>query len=168
MSKIPRVGSLEIDQDLDFEHRQWTVQRIGWAVILLILAAGIAGLLGSGPLSHAEAAQGPLTLSYERFVRKRGPSELQIHLAPGAAQNDVVAIWIAQDYLDKIDIERLLPEPVEVSTSAERVVYHFAIEDPAQRSEIIVDLEPSEPGRIQGHIGLLDGPEIVFDQFIYP
>ncbi len=48
MEQIPRVGDLDIEQDLDFERRQWHVQRVGWVVFLLILLAAFVGLLGTG------------------------------------------------------------------------------------------------------------------------
>jgi hypothetical protein len=165
---MPRVGSLEIDQDLELELRQWSVQRVGWAVFLLILIAGLAGLLGGGPLGHAEASADPLTVGYERFARTRAATELEVHISPGAAPNGEVEIWLDRGYLDKVDIEVVLPQPSGMAAAADRIIFRFIVNDPAEPGEIIFDVQPSEPGRIEARLGLVDGPEVRFDQFIYP
>ncbi len=51
MTKVQRVGDLEVAQDRTFQRRSWTIQRVGWVVMLLVAAAALAGLTGSGPLS---------------------------------------------------------------------------------------------------------------------
>jgi hypothetical protein len=168
LTPFQRVGSLDIDQDLIFERREWAVQRIGWIIFLLILLAGLAGALGPGVFSHAEASSGPLTVAHERFVRKGTPSELRVRLDPGAGGNDEVTIWLSQAYLDKIEIERVLPDPVEMAASGDRVFFRFAVENALEPSEIIFGIMPSEPGMTHGQAGLIDGPTVAIDQFFYP
>jgi hypothetical protein len=166
--RFQRVGSLEIDEDLDLERREWIVQRAGWIVVLLLLIAGLAGLLGPGPLSHVEASSGPLTVTYERFVHKRAPTELQVQLEPGAADDGEVAIWFDRAYLSKVAIDHVLPEPAETIVAADGVIYRFAVEDPEQVSEIVFDVAPAEPGIARGQIGLVESPGVAIAQFIYP
>ena len=165
---MQRVGSLEIDQDLEFERRQWTVQRVGWVVFLLILIAGLLGLLGGGPLGHADASADPLTVGYERFVRKRAPTEIEVQIAPGAASGGEVGVWIERAYLEKFNIEQVIPEPAEMEAAADRIIFHFTVADAEQPSQIVFDLQPSEPGRLETRVGLVDGPEVRFSHFIYP
>ncbi len=45
---MKRVGDLEIDQDLAFERRQWSVQRVGWGVGALIIVAALLGCSAPG------------------------------------------------------------------------------------------------------------------------
>jgi len=168
MAKTQRVGSLEIGQDLDFQRREWVVQRGAWLVVLLILFIGLAGLLGGGPLSHAEASSGPLALDYERFVRKHAPTELDLRVAPAAVANGEVTLWLDQSVLDKIDVERIVPEPVEMEAAADRVVYRFAIEDSEEPTEVTFHLQPAEPGAVHVRLGLVNGADLTADQFIYP
>jgi hypothetical protein len=53
--QLPRIGDLEIRQDLSFERRDWMMQRLGWAVIGLLILAGLTGLTGSsGPMTLAQ------------------------------------------------------------------------------------------------------------------
>jgi hypothetical protein len=48
------------------------------------------------------------------------------------------------------------------------VVYRFALSDPVRPVRIRFDLQPAEPGVVRSRLGVVDGPEIAFDQFIYP
>ena len=48
------LGDLEVGQDLDFQRREWAVQRVGWGAMALVILAALLGLFGSsGPLSRA-------------------------------------------------------------------------------------------------------------------
>lgn len=168
VSGLERLGSLEIDEDLVFERRQWAVQRVGWVVMLLILVAGLIGLLGPGPISHAQVSSGALAAEYERVVRKQAPSELHVRLEPGAAPEGEVALLIAQDYLDKVEIRHVLPEPSEMATAPDGTIFRFTVDAPDQPSEITFDIEPSEPGVARGQIGLLEGDGVTIEQVIFP
>ncbi len=168
MGSPQRVKSHEIDQDLAFEYREWVVQRVSWVICMLILAAGAIGLLGSGPLSHAETSAGPLTLEYERFVRKLSPTVFHLRIDSSAAVDQHIGIWLDQSLVDKFDIAQIIPEPVDAEAGEGRVVYYFGVTESDPLSEITLDVQPSEPGVSHSRLGLVDGPEIEFDQLIYP
>ena len=168
MPKTQRVGSLEIAQDLDFQQREWVVQRVAWWIVVAILLAAIVGLLGAGPLSHASAASGPLELDYDRFMRRRAPSQYELVVAPGTAVEGEVALWLDDALLEKVDVERVMPEPSEMEAGADRVVYRFVVADPEQPARITFHLEPDEPGAVRGGIGIVDGAEVSINQFVYP
>ncbi len=48
MPNVPRVGDLQINQDLDYQRREWTIQRVGWVVIGLIVCAAAPWASGPG------------------------------------------------------------------------------------------------------------------------
>lgn len=168
MPRSQQVGSLEIAQDFAFQRREWIVQRVLWWVVVAILVAGVVGLLGTGPLSHAEAASGPLSLDYERFVRKRAPTQLDVRVAPEAAVEAEIALWLDADYLEKVDVERIMPEPVVMAAAPDRVIYRFVLADAEQPGRVTFHLQPAEPGAVDGRLGLVDGDSVTFDQFVYP
>lgn len=168
MGSPKRVKAPEIDEDLEFERRQWVVQRVCWVIVALILVIGFAGVFGVGPLSHTQTSEGPLTLEYERFVRNLAPTELQLRVDPRVAVNGQIRIWLDQSFVDKFEIHEVNPEPVTMESGPERVVYHFAVAGSNPVAEISFDLEPNEPGQSHSQIGVVDGPEMAFDQFVYP
>jgi hypothetical protein len=168
MKRPQRVESHEIDEDLEFERREWVVQRVAWVICLLILVAGFIGLLGSGPLSQAETSAGPLTLEYDRFVRKISPTVFHLRIDSSAAVDQRIGVWLDQAVVDKFDIAQIIPEPVDAEAGSDRVVYYFGVAESAPISEITFDVQPSEAGMTRSRLGLVDGPEIDFDQLIYP
>jgi hypothetical protein len=168
MGRPQRAKSHEIDEDLEFERRQWVVQRVSWVICSLILVAGFIGLLGSGPLSHVGTSAGPLTLEYERFVRNLSPTVFRLRVDSGVAVDQQIGVWLDQDLVDKFDITQIIPEPIDAEAGADRVVYYFGVTESDPLSEITFDVQPSEPGLSRSRLGIVNGPEIEFDQFIYP
>lgn len=74
---VKRIGDLDIAQDLEHQRREWVIERIGWAIMALILLAALAGLLGSGPLSNARIDHpgSHLSAEYNRFERYQSPTK---------------------------------------------------------------------------------------------
>jgi hypothetical protein len=169
-SNIQRIGDLEIDQDLAFQQRAWTVQRIGWASIALLILAALLGLFGPGPLSNATAGApgADLWLEYERFERFKAPTTLRVNVGPGAVRDGVVRITLDRAYLDQVQVEQVMPQPESVETGPDRFTYTFKLNDPAQPTAITFHLNPQAIGRLSGRVGLDGEQAIGFDQFVYP
>lgn len=168
MTATEPVGDLERDRDLRFQRREWTVQRGGWVVMLAIILAALGGLFGGGPLSTATAGVEPLQLQYARFERRHAPTEMELSVAGSAVSQDQIEVWFSSDYLARIEITSIVPEPEEVSESDDRVVYRFSIADQTRAPRILIALEHDEPGLATGRIGLVDGPELAFRQVVFP
>jgi hypothetical protein len=170
MPAIIRVGDLEIDQDLEFQGRSWTVQRIGWIVMPLLVLAALFGLLGPGPLSSATAGSeaGPLWLEYDRLGHWERPTTLQLHLGANVAAEGLVRVWLDSAYVEKMQIERVTPQPESVELAANRLIYTFQIAEPGQPATISFDLKPEKFGPNSGEVGLVEGSSLQFSQFIYP
>jgi hypothetical protein len=93
MPGVTRIGDLEIQQDLNYQRREWRIQRLGWVVMRLVILAALLGLLGNGPLSKASvtATDGSLRLDYHRCWHYRNPMTLEIH-APGGATDQAALL----------------------------------------------------------------------------
>lgn len=170
MTAIEPVSNLDLDldRDLPFQRHQWTAQRAGWLIMTAIIVAALLGLFGSGPLSSATAEAGPLQLQYSRFERRYAPSELEVSIPRPAIRQDQVEVWITTGFLDRVEISSIVPEPEEVSETDERVVYRFSIDDLTDTPMIHVALEYDDPGVTTGRLGIIDGPQLTFWQFVYP
>lgn len=157
--------TLEIDEDIVFQRKEWMAQRVGVALLFLFVLGALLGLTGvGGPLSHGEAGDrnAALHVEYERVVRRGAPVTLTLHLRSRAPGN--VRFWISAPYLQDITIDGFVPQPEIVSVEQERHVY--AIPAGSGSSEITVTLEVEHKtiGRIQGEVGLIDGPSVRFSQ----
>ena len=159
---MSRKRSLEIDEDLRFQEKEWRFQRVGLVVLCLFVAASALGVTGmGGPLSRGEAGDrnGPLWVEYQRFVRRSAIATMKVHLrvAPGD-----VRFWISQDYFAHITVNSMVPEPQLVAIENGRQVYAFhAVTSDAT---ITLEVEHETFGRLEAGIGLVDGPSTRFHQ----
>ncbi len=163
-----RVGDLEVAQDLGFQRREWRVQRVAWVVLAAVLAAGLAGLLGSGPLAQASAEADGLSVRYDRIMRDRAPSEVRFTLAPGLAAGGEAEIWIDRALLGRAEIQRIVPEPESERADGERVVFTIAVADPDAPAEVTFALEPHDAGGFAAGAGIVDGPRVDLSGFVLP
>jgi hypothetical protein len=160
----------ELEQDLHFQHRTWTIQRLGWGVIALILLGACLGLFGHGPFSETTARDPtvPLSLDYERFGRYQSEMTLRLHVHGGAVSQGAVRIWFSGDYLSKVHIEHIMPTPETAEISPTGMTYVFRQTRPELPADIIVDLQAQTIGVISGQIGLDESHTLRFRQWIYP
>ena len=169
------TGGLEIDEDPAFQERSWRLQRRLWVALAAVLALGLLGLFGDGPLARTTATGGgvnpPLRLEYQRFGRHRASMDLNIDLPPeaDAGPGPVEArLRLGRDYLDAVVIESIEPRPERVEASPGGSVHVFRRRDPRRSCRITFRLRALRRGLVTGHVGLDDAPALRFTQLIYP
>lgn len=169
MPEVQRTKSLDIAQDLQFQQRSWAVQRAGWAMMGLLIAAALLGLLGPGPLSKKTVGNKGdlLSLEYQRFGRFQSPEQLKIYLGPEAVRDGQAQVWLNRGYLKNVQVERIVPEPQQVEAGPDRLTYVFKMSPSNQPTEITFYLQPDHIGPKSGQIGLVDA-RLSFSQFTYP
>lgn len=170
MTEPQRVGDLEIYQDLRFQEREWTVQRVGWAIMLLVILLALLGLFGTGPIStgNADAGDGAIAAGYERFVRHDGRTTLTLEVDGSQAQDGEIQVWVSRDYIDAMQVEQISPQPSETIAADDRLVYTFPIDDTASSLSVSFSLRPQDMLRLSGEAGVPDGPTVSWNQFSYP
>lgn len=171
MAKLRKIGGIEIAQDLDFQRRSWKVQRIGWAIMVLVSFAALFGLFGGGPLSSAQlgADGSPLRADYERFLRRDSPGKFTVYVGAAAIRPDSTAeVWLDQKWLADMEIKAITPEPETARTGADHVVYTFRLDPSSTPARLTYHLTTHSVGRINGRVGLSNGPSYAFSQFSYP
>jgi hypothetical protein len=159
-----KARTLDIEEDLTFQRKEWFWQRVGIVFLSLFVAAAMAGAMGGGgPLSGAEVADssGRLRVEYQRVVRRGATSEVRIHLRsdpPGFIQ-----FWITSAYLELVTVESIEPQPQTITVEGDRHVYTVR----AGSSGVTVSLETkhTQTGRMEGWIGIVNGPSVRFNQF---
>jgi hypothetical protein len=169
MSDVPRVGDLEVHQDLDYQRREWLFERVGWAVMALVVLAALLGLLGrSGPLSRTTAGvPGAFDVRYDRYLRIRSPTTLVVTLSAEATRGDEVGLWISRHYLAGVEIQSVTPEPRRVEAGEERHTFVFPVAERGRPTTVFFHLQAEEPGRLEGELGAAGG-SLSFAQLVYP
>jgi hypothetical protein len=168
--RVQRHGDLEIPEDLPFQRREWLAERVAWAVMALLIAAALLGLFGNGPLSRMTAGSeaGPMWLEYQRFARLLAPAPLRVHLAPGAAREGLVLVWIDRQYIDGLELQQVTPQPDRTELGAERLIFAFRRAEGDGAATITFNMRPIRPGSLSGHVGLINGPVFPLQQLVYP
>lgn len=170
MAEIRQVGSLQINEDADFQRKEWRWERIGWALLALVLLAAVAGLLGPGPLSSATAGEegGALWVNYDRFAHRSAPTTLEVHVGPDTAREGSLRLWIDRATVGVNMVRSIQPEPELVSADGEHIVYSFAVDDPTRETVIYFHLEPLRYVRQRVALGIEGGSQVGFLQMLYP
>lgn len=165
---VARVADLDIEQDLSFERRELLVEKIGWAAMALIIAGALAGVFGAGPLSLTTARAGDLSLTYERFGRRGGPTALTFDVAPGALGQKELTLWLSAAYLDGVRLEAITPQPERVTLAGDRIEYSFALADAGEPLRVSFDLTSDTLGALSAEAGISGGPAVELRQFFWP
>ena len=168
MSDPKRIGSIEVDQDLDHARRLWRVQRVGWVVMLLIVLAATLGVFGHGPLAGAQAHTSSLTVDYDRFARHGAMTSLEAEVAPTALRGDTAKLWLSREYLEGVALESVIPEPDRVDTRGDVVLFTFMTTDRSRPVRITFNVRPDAYGSEPARAGIDGGDSVSFRQFIYP
>lgn len=165
-----KVGTLQVEEDLDFQRREWRVQRVGWVVVALLLLATLLGLTGPGPLSRATAGSegAPLRAEYNRFGRHHAPGTVRFELSPEAVRDGKAKLWVSRSYLETVQVDSISPEPESVQAGADRLTYTFDVGELDRPTKLTFHIEPEDFGLIPARAGLEGGPELTFSQFVYP
>ncbi len=151
---------------LRFHRRMWTFQRVGWAAMLLVAVAGLAGLFGSGPFSSTtvKAADGELSLKYQRFWRARSDTPLRIHVR--APAGDETPVWIERAYLREASIENVFPQPDKTRFSDDRITWYFPSK-PGAEEEIVFEVRFDQASVHAGRLGS-GRASVHFRQVVFP
>jgi hypothetical protein len=162
-----RGGEMELKQDLAFQRREWTVQRIGWWALTALVGAAVLGIFGGGPLSRARAGEpgAPLWIEYERFARVGATTRLYVHLGAGGEPDDEVRV--SRNYFDRIRVERLTPEPTRVIVEPDDVRLFFDLAPGGGERAVVFDVQPLRAGRHSIRIGTARQPGHSFTQIAY-
>lgn len=162
------TGTVQISEDLEFEHRSWLMERIGWAVMTLIVVLAIAGLFGSGPLSSAIAGQkgGELWVEYNRFERLLSPT--QVRACVGAAPAGELRLSITREYLERVHVQEIMPPPKRVEAAGDWFTFVFHGARAGSATSVTFYLKPNESGRLRASIRMGEMEPLSFGQLVFP
>ena len=168
-SPIHRIGDLEINQDLNVQERMWTIQRVGWGIMLVVIFLGLVGLFGNGPISRTSAgnkAHG-LWVEYERFARNQSQSTLLIHL-PSTNGSGRASFWLNDTFLSGVEIQHMTPAPIATTVMDHGVLYEISLVDKQEPALIILPLIHQRSGWLAGELRSPGAVPLRFTQLVYP
>lgn len=162
------IDGLQLHQNMAHQRREWRVQRIGWALMALLLLAALLGLLGPGPLSRTTAAAGALRVEYNRFEHMQAPSEMRIGLPADAVDGGTVRLRLSRAFVENVQLERIDPQPRANAADGDGFVYEFDTRQSRVPVDVIVRYQYQAFGRMPVRVAIEGGPAMSFEQWVYP
>ena len=153
--------SLELEDDIKLHETGWIIQRVGWIIILLLVIAASLGIFGNGLLSKAEIIDDGNKLSFEKRARYEAPMQMTIH---ATSRNERIDVRIPQSYFNIIELDKVVPEPLEQTLANGFVIFTFETEGP---STVKFYLIPEKTGTITVQIKVNES-DFSISHFIYP
>jgi hypothetical protein len=137
---------LSVGEDLDFQRRWWRFEKAVWIAFVCIIALDLAGALGRGPLATAmrRAADASVTVHYERIERTETQSMVTIEFAPSVIRNGEVQLYISNNFVKNLGVERVIPAPLSTEIGRDGLTYRFPASQPPAKVEL--ELQPAGPG----------------------
>lgn len=161
---------LEVEEDLEFQTRDWAFERVGWGFLVLVLVAAMTGALGRGPLSQrrVEAPDGSARVEYGRMERHGAPASLTLVARRRAPSDTSVWVWMAQEFLDGVVVERVMPEPLAERSDAEHTLLEFALPRGTDSTRVTFRFTPDRIGPRVIELGIPGTAGMLLRQFVYP
>jgi hypothetical protein len=161
-------GPLQIDSDDTFARREKVVESLGWLLLAMLVVAGLAGLLGTGPLSSARAVSpsGRVALDYQRITHREADDRVVVEIRDGADRAGTLTIHLAGEWLDDLELRQVTPAAAEESGTPDGLDLSI----PASRGgpvRVVLSFRTRAIGPVDGVLRV-DGEEIGFTQLVLP
>jgi hypothetical protein len=165
----PPPRTLDVEEDMAFQRRNWRAERIGWAAMTAILVAAALGLFASGPLSSATTQDpaGSVVVEYERFMRKTSPVTVKVKVAASAATAEGITLDIDEVFADAFRITEIRPQPAQSIAMADGMRFRFATA-PNAPATIYFHLSPEKIGISRAGLGLGGRERLALTIVTYP
>ena len=116
--------SIEVQEFPATQARIKAAQRVGVVLLLVLLAAALAGAFGmGGPVAGGNARQGALAVEFPRFARNVAPTSIDVRIDEAAGST--VEVTLQGELADAFHVETIAPRPEQVSATGDAMTYRF-------------------------------------------
>jgi hypothetical protein len=146
---------------------EWNAERLGWAVMVLIVGAATGGVIARGPLSSRSAMSddGTLRIAFESVAHLDSPEQVILDLAP-KDRTPSLRVTLSRSFLDDLTRIEWTPPPADVSTTDERAVYQFAAS--GDQCRLILRFRHDSWGRKSCNVRCGEESTVTFTQYVLP
>lgn len=162
---------LDVERDERFQRREWKWQRGGTILLVVVVVAALAGLLGTGPLSWTErdSPDGVVTAAFDRLTHHEADDTMTLAFGPEAVSDGTVTVELTGTWPGGVDIQGISPQPVEQRAVPGGLVLVVAVDDVdrVDRVEVTVGFRAQAYGPLRGEVTVA-GRSVAFSQFVLP
>lgn len=134
----------DLHQQMNIQHATWRIQRIGWWVMLAFSLAGLAGLLGDGPLLVATAQSGEAEVKYNLVLRRQSDAHINFAIP---SQRGRAVLTLPASYLEAVELDGIQPEPVVAFSGPDGQTFIFS--SPQPRAQVTLKIRPRKIGPLK-------------------
>lgn len=157
-------GEVESSEAFAFQRRSWTIERVAWVAMALLVVAGLFGLFGGGPLGQRTLYAGGIELRHDAFARLGTPALLDLRVTPSG---EGTRVTLASRFFARIRVEHVWPTPERIEASGEWTTFHLASRGPGPL-HVRVAIVPEEIGLLDGSVRSEAGDALPFRVLVYP
>ena len=168
---MDRLGSVDLNFDDAFEKQWWRLEKLFWIFAAIILACGVAGLFGRGPLSEASVSDqsGDLSVHYERFARFSTPNTLAVRARKGKFATETVSVHLNGSQLVEDRLQVVQPHPLYVRPDGKNGAYFtFDLPKGVEYADVLFTQQPATVGFFRSEVAVAGHPAVSFSQFVWP
>lgn len=158
--KKEKVDIHLVEQEYSFDRKEDKWRRAFYCLFGAFLLAGALGAFGNGALSNKTLKGEGFLIRYERFLRTDTPSKLEVNLSN---IDPPLTVSLGKEYLEKIEVERVVPQPESVEAKENGLVYSFKVD---KGGTITFYIKPQSAGPRELEIEV-QGQKKSLDQFVY-
>lgn len=140
-----KARGLPLAEDPVFQRRAWIAQRVGWGAMAAVVAAALAGAFGDGPASRRVLLDDGARVVFDRTIRQRSPTTVEIRVPPGLRGE--VAVALDSRYVAAMRLQRVVPFPSRVESGGGTTTFVFAARDGSL--DAIFDFKPAAAGELE-------------------
>lgn len=170
MPSPPMAQEIEAGFYPGFERGWRRAELAGRAVMLLLVAATLVGLLGGGPVSlwTRRARAGGLEVEHAPVVRFGTPTGLVLRAATAPGQDKVILTFPA-GIVQRYALQNVFPQPLEWQAGeAGSVRMVFPVQPGAREAVVQLGGMPAGGGVMRLWARLGDGPSVSWSQLVLP
>jgi hypothetical protein len=158
---------LEVGFDEKFELGWSRLERYGRLVMCLVVAAGLAGLLGAGPLDHARCGSpGTGAADYQPIARFGTATQVTLHLPPMLKDGQAI-VTVSSSFVEPFGLQSIHPTPVTQRSDQGNLQFTFDERGGGLDNYVRISGMPAQIGPIH-FIVEMPGRTLRFGTFVLP
>lgn len=159
---------LDILEDVPHQQLEWKLEWAGWLLMTVLVFGNLLGFFGHGIFNDAHVGDpgAALQVDYQKRERYKAVSFITLHIDPALAGTSP-RVTIGDDFISKVRITEIVPEPESVEVGAGHQVYQFSLLA-GEPVDVRIFFEPFDAGTSLTRIGLEDTLQYEFRQFFFP
>jgi hypothetical protein len=166
MKKI--ITDMDYEDDVSFYQTSRIVKICFVVLMFLISVACLAGAFGYGIWTKSAIGdQQDMMVEYECLLRITKETDLTCSVNTAGLQDSVFRISLGKEYLEKIALKHITPEPCKVVSDGNRMTFCFAFAPGKNLHSVSFTTVAKKSGKITATIDS-DRQRYSISQFIYP